>query len=509
MGDARAGAYSIAIANGRALVALSAADAVTDDLTRRRILEAPIAGAVFRFGAPLALAMVLQVLFNLVDQYLIARLPPSVSDPSLDALGICDMVAALGTILSYGVSTGTATLIAQHKGAGETASVSRVAWASVGMVIALGLAFALVGVLGADVIVHDLLGAKGAVRALARDYLRVILGGSATVFVMFQITAVERALGNSRLPLVMIVVGNVLNLFLAVLLVYGPGEAPTVFSWGPPIARALGVPRLEVVGAAWATVIARAVACALPLFWLRKKLDVEAHGAALIPPREVARKVVSLAWPTSAQFVVRIAAVLLVIGLVHHEYTTREDSTAGTAYALCLRLETMALFVSMGWGGCAQTFVGMCLGAGNVPRARQAGWITGAYNVLTMTLLAVAFVYAGRAALGVFTESARVLDLAEGYLSRVGPSYTLFGFAIVLGNAVLGAGASRMALKIDALLVGAVQLPLMLAVVALAHARIETLWNSLVVVNVVTAVVYAVVFRRGEWERFAITKAVA
>ncbi len=475
-----------------------------DDPTRARILEGPLAWSVFRFGAPLALAMVLQVLFNLVDQYLIAKLPASVSDASLDALGICDMVAALGTIVSYGVSTATATLLARHKGEGDDAQVAKVAWASIGVVLLLGVVFGLVGVFGADVIVHDLLGAKGAVRELARDYLRVILGGSASVFLMFQMTAVFRALGNSRLPLAMIVAGNVLNLGLAVLMVYGPGDAPAVFSWGPPIARALGIPRMEVVGAAWATIIARVLATVVPFFMLRAMLGVKKHGATLRPPRAVLRALLDLAWPTSAQFVVRIASVLLVIALVHHAYTTPQNSDAGTAYALSLRLETMALFVSMGWGGCAQTFVGMCLGAGMADRASRAGWYTGLFNVATMALLAVSYRFGGEAVLRVFTQAPNVLALATNYLGTVGPSYAFYGLAIVLGNAVMGAGATRLALRVDAVLVGAVQLPLMLLVVALLRTQIDGLWYAIVGANVVNAIAYVFVFRRRDWWQVAL-----
>lgn len=474
-----------------------------DDPTRRRILEGPLPAAVLRFGAPLALAMVFQVLFNLVDQYLIARLPPAVSDPSLDALGICDMVAALGTILSYGVSTAAATLVAQHRGAGDEPAAARVAWGSVGLVLALGLAFGLLGALGADVIVHHLLGAKGVVRDLAAAYLRVIVGGSVTAFLMFQLTALLRSMGDSRTPLAMIVVGNAVNLFLAVLLVYGPGEAPAVFAWGPPIARALGVPRMEVVGAAWATLIARAVACAVPLWLVRRRLRVAERGASLAPSREALHALARLAWPTSAAFVVRVAAVLLVTALVHHAYTTPANSDAGTAYALCLRLETMALFVSMGWGGCAQTFTGMCLGAGDAPRATRAAWITAAYNLLTMLALAAAFLHGGRAALGFFTASAPVLDRAELYLRAVGPSYTLCGVAIVLGNALLGAGASRLALRVDAALVLAVQLPAMLAVVVLARAPALDLWRTIAGVNALSALLYVLLFRAPQiWTRW-------
>lgn len=472
------------------------ADVTPSDPARDRMLHAPLGWTVLRFGAPLAAAMVLQVVFNLVDQYIIARLPPALSDASLDALGICDMVAALGTILSYGVSSATATLVAQARGRGDAREVAEIAWGSVGLVTLMGLAFGLAAVLGADAIVHDLLGAKGLVRALAADYLRVIVGGIVTVFVMFQVTAVQRSMGQSKLPLGVFAAGNALNLLLAVLLVYGPGPAPAVFAWGPPIAAALGLPRWGVVGAAWATVLARGVVMVLPLLLLRRSLGVTSHGVPFLPSRAVLRRIAALAWPTSTQFTVRIAAVLLVIALVHHYFTTPGNSDAGTAYALCLRMETMALFVSMGWGGAAQTLVGTNVGAGLHARARRAAWITGAYNVATMLLLAVLFIGEGERFLRFFTGQDAIVRRAQDYLAVVGPSYTAFGFAIVLGNALVGAGATRLALRIDLLLVLGVQFPLMLAVTALAHAPPSGLWAAVVAVNIVSAVAYTIVARK-------------
>lgn len=472
------------------------------DPQRERLLHGPLAIGVLRFGTPLALAMVLQVLFNLVDQYLIARLPGDVRDASLDALGICDMVAALATIISYGYSSATATLVSQAKGRGDDDEVARLAWGSLGAVTVLGAVLGGLGALFADPIVGTLLGAKGAVRALGASYLRVILGGVVTVFLMFQGTSIQRALGQSKRTLVAFVVGNVLNLFFAVLLVYGPGEAPTVFSWGPPIARALHIPRWELVGAAWATIAARVIACLIPIALLWVQLKVRARKVPFLPSREDLRRTVALAWPTSTQFTVRIAAVLLVIALVHHFYTTPANSDAGTAYALCLRMETMALFVSMGWGSAAQTVVGMCVGASMVPRARLGGWYAAGFNAATMALLAVLYRVGGEAFMTFFTPSAEVVRIGVGYLGVVGPSYTLFGFTIVLSNAIVGAGAARLAMLIDLTLVFAVQLPLMLIVAAVLHAPKETLWWSIAIVYGVSAAGYALVWRRPSmWAR--------
>ena len=60
--------------------------------------------------------------------------------------------------------------------------------------------------------------------------------------------------------------------------------------------------------------------------------------------------------------------MLVVHSLVARAYTTDTDQSATTALGIVFRLETMALFVGLGWGSAAQTFVGQNLGAGS-PRA--------------------------------------------------------------------------------------------------------------------------------------------
>src|SRR5207302_5279462 len=126
----------------------------------------------------------------------------------------------------------------------------------------------------------------------------------------------------------------------------------------------------------------------------------------------------------------RIGATLLAIALLHHYFTSSEDVRAGTAYALCLRMETMALFLSIGWGSGAQTFAGMALGAGLPLRAIRAGWATAGFALGTMGLLAVAYVRAGEALLGIFTTDPVVVAHGVSFLRIVGPSYLPFGMAI-------------------------------------------------------------------------------
>src|SRR5437868_5374990 len=111
--------------------------------------------------------MALQTTFNLADAYLIARLPPAEVGAAVGAIGICDQVAALGTIISYGVSTAAGAMLANRKGAHDQDGVRRAAWQSMLIVGLLSLALGIIGGLGAGVIVRHVIGAKGDVAEVA------------------------------------------------------------------------------------------------------------------------------------------------------------------------------------------------------------------------------------------------------------------------------------------------------------------------------------------------------
>jgi putative MATE family efflux protein len=466
-----------------------------------RIVDGPLATTLLGFGAPLAIGMGLQTTFNLVDAYLLSRLEPAVAGPSLGAVGICDQIAAIGSIVSYGVSTATAALLALRHGRRDVEGVRQVAWQSMILVAVWSILFAVIGIAGAGFVMRDLVGAKGEVAELGTRYLRVILGGSFSIFFLLQVTAIQRALGSSKTPVSMLILANVLNLFLAVLLVYGPGEAPPVFAWGPPIARALGIPRLELVGAAWATVLARAVTLVPLLGLVIRRFGVFGAGARGRFDAGVSKAILRIAWPSSAQLVVRILAMVFTQAIVARAFTTATDQSATTALGIVFRLETMALFVGLGWGSAAQTFVGQNLGAHKVERAIRSGWMAAGYNVLAMLALAVAYRRAGGAIVAFFDADPGVVGVALDYLAIVAPSYLALGLGIVLGSAMTGAGATRTTFRIDVAVTLGVQVPLSLASVLVVAPSETRLWQVLFATNVVSAAAYAFAYRRRSFLR--------
>ncbi|OJY26599.1 MAG: hypothetical protein BGO98_06130 [Myxococcales bacterium 68-20] len=472
---------------------------MTEDKGESRILRGPLAWEVARFGTPLAVGMALQTTFNLVDAYLIAQLPEDEVGAAVGAIGICDQVAALGTIISFGVSTAAAALISNRKGGGDQAGVQRAAWQSILVIGALSVLLGVLGGLGAGVIVHDLIGAKGDVADVATSYLRVAMLGSFSIFFLLQLTNIQRALGSAKTPVALLVAGNALNLVLAVLFIFGSGPAPSWLHWSTDIAAALGIPRMGMIGAAWASILARCIVLLPNVIILARRFDVFPPKGQRAPDWPEIRQLMGIAWPSSAQFVLRISAMLLVNSLVARFFTTKDDQTATTAMGLVFRLDTMTLFVAMGWGNAAQTFVGQNLGANEERRARRSGWFAGIYDVVTNVLLVAAIFHWGEAILRIFDNQTPPVMIGLDYLHVVAPSYFALGLGIVLGNAMAGAGATRTTFAIDALVILAFELPLCLIIVGIFGGSLHSLFQCVAATNVVSAIAYAVVYSRGGW----------
>lgn len=464
----------------------------------RRILKGELAYEVARFGAPLALGMGLQTTFNLVDAYIISRLSPEVASPALGAIGICDPLAAVGTIVSYGVSVATGAMLSRKQGEGDVRAVHRIAWQSTLLVAALSVCFGLFGVLGGRWVLTEVIGAKGDVATLGVDYLRIMVGGSFSMFLLLHLTTIQRSLGSSKTPVTLLVVANLLNLVLAILLVYGSGPGPEVFTWSLEIAEALHIPRLELRGAAWATVLARLIVL-LPTAWVvAARFGILGRDARGPLELGIIRSIWRIAWPTSIQLVVRILAMLLTHTLVARAYTTETDQSATTALGIVFRPETMALFVGLGWGSAAQTFVGQNLGATQPRRAQMSGWYAGLYQALMMIVFSTVYLTYAHEFVRFFDAEPKVIRIGVDYIAWVAPSYVGLGLAVVLGSAIQGAGATRQTLVLDLIVIVLVQAPICIAVAALGLPPVR-LWQTLAAVYVVHAAVYALSYRRGAY----------
>lgn len=321
---------------------------------------------VLRFGAPLVVAMAFMAAFNLIDIFIVGRLEDS--HEAVTIVSVCDAVLTLFVVLCTGIGNAAVAHIARAVGNKDIATAREAAMQSSFIVGAISVMVFLVGVLAPGPLLQFLgFSTESRVYSLGIDYLRVAMAGGFTMFFVVHLTAVLRGIGNSMWPTVVLVLVNVLNILLAVLFVLGPDQGLSFgFGWG-------------VMGAAWAALTGRIVGftiCVLLFMFGVGRQYIVRNPAHWRPDLAWIKKLLVIGLPSSGQLIVRVLAMLGLVGLIFSNLTTNHDTTIGTAFALCSKLELIALFMALGWGQAASTMVGQLLGAGEADRAARAGWIS-------------------------------------------------------------------------------------------------------------------------------------
>jgi Na+-driven multidrug efflux pump len=190
--------------------------------------------------------------------------------------------------------------------------------------------------------------------------------------------------------------------------------------------------------------------------------------------------------------------MLTIQSLVARAYTTNVDQTATTALGVVFRLETMALFIGLGWGSATQTFVGQNLGAQNPTRARNSAWLAMAFNTVMMGALSLTYFSYGPAIVRFFASDPSVVEISQRYLRTVGPSYVGLGISIVLGSALQAAGRPQLTLFLDLLVLGGVLLPQALAI-TWTGSTLATLFWAIGSAYLAFAFVYTIAYHRAKF----------
>lgn len=489
------------------------------------LVEKSLPLGVFMFGFPMAVGMVIHTAFNLIDMFMVSRLPEATE--ALAAIGVCDMLAAAASIVSTGIGTATVARVSRALGQGDDQSLKNTTIQSVLMTLLLSLVFGATGIFASELLVIDVMGLSGEAAKLAVSYLKVMLGGSYSILFLLQLTAVLRGLGSAKTAAVLVVFGAVLNIALNAVFIYGPDAGPGVFSFGAPIASALSIPRYGVPGAAIATVLARTIPVVMgavivafrmrriqstrlstpPESELHKRSEESqecSRERALLDVAEW-RTLFSLAWPQSAQLLLRAVGTLVVIGVVATflapQVSLGDSSKSGqallAAVSVCLRLETLILFVGMGWGAAASTYVGANLGAQNRQRAARSGIYAALYCVAFAAVLVVALHFYGELFIALMDDTPDVIRFGTEYLAALAWSYVFLAGGITLSQAMAGAGATKTSFLTDAL----VLVPSMVAywIVARFYPEPHALWICVAISNAVSALAFVLVYKRGRF----------
>lgn len=447
--------------------------------SRRDLTAMPLGRAILLLAVPMVLEMSMESIFAVADIFWVAKL-------GADAVATVGLTESLLTILyaaCMGLAMGVGAVVARRTGAKDREGASR----TTVQAIIIGLLFsAVVGTAGALLAPRllALLGASPAVLGTGASFARVMLGGSASIVLLFVINAAFRGAGDAAVTLRTLWLANGINILLGPVLVFGLGPAP----------------RLGVVGAAVATTIGRSIGVLYQLWMLRR-----GRGRLAIRRRHLGLHADSL---RAILRIARSGIVQTLIGMTSWIGLVRMlalfGSTALAGYTIAMRIVMFALLPSWGLGNAAATLVGQNLGAGSPERAERAVWRAARYNLVFLGAVGLALLLGAPLVIRLFTQDAGVAAQAVPCLRTVAAGFAFYAYGMVVLQAFNGAGDTRTPTWVNLGCFWIGELPLAYLLSRATSLGPRGVYIAIASAFSASALVSIVLFRRGRWKKTSV-----
>ncbi|AXR79084.1 MATE family efflux transporter [Natrarchaeobaculum sulfurireducens] len=455
----------------------SGEESVDGDLT-----EGSLVRPMFMLAWPLVVIQLLQVAYNVGDTFWLGALSPEAVGAVSLAFPLLFLLIAVGS----GFTTAGAILVAQHTGA-ESGKSGLIAGQTLSFISIVAVILGIVGYVATDPMLAALPAdpdTQATIIPLAGDYLRVFFLGLPFVFGFYVFVALMRGYGSTRMPMRVMVVSVVINLAIDPLLIFGVGP----------------LPRLEVAGAAVATVISRGVATGIG-FYLLYYTDVgpTIEPDHLRPRLEFVSEITRLGVPTAIEQSMTALALVAMTAIV-----VTFPPAVVAAYGLGNRLISLVFLPALGMGQSMDAIVGQNLGAGKSERAATATWIgAGVIGAIMAVAGAVAFLFP-EPFVAVFLTAeaagrAETINYGTTYLQFAAVAFVFMGVMQVVLGAFRGAGNTKTALAFSVLGLWIVRVPVTYYLIFVADWGTTGIWTGVVVGDIIGAVAAVAWFTRGTW----------
>lgn len=429
--------------------------------------------AIALLSIPMVLEMAMESLFALVDVFFVSRL-------GVEAVAVVGLTEGVMTIIysiAWGLGAGITAVVARRTGEKDREGADVAAVQGILVALALGLLFAWPALFHADVLLR-FMGASPEVAALGTPYMRIMLGSNVVILLLFGINAIFRGAGNAALAMRSLWLGNIINMVLDPVLIFGLGP----------------IPAMGVTGAAVATVVGRGCGVLYQCWHLF-------HGAGRV---RIAARHMKVAWAAlrnivrvsagaAAQFLIASASWVFLVRIVAG---FGSDAVAG--YTIAVRIIIFALLPAWGVANAASTLVGQNLGADQPERAARSAWLCGHYNMAYMTSMAVLFILLAPWAVGLFSMVPGVLQVGVEALRIVSLGYFFYAYGMVLSQAFNGAGDAMTPVWINLGCFWLLEIPLAWGLARWLEGP-NGVFIAIAVSESVLALVCAYFFRKGGW----------
>lgn len=380
----------------------------------RQITEGVIWKQLLLFFFPILMGSFFQQMYNTVDTIIVGRF---VGTRALAAVGASAPIISLINGFFIGLSSGATVILAQCCGANDKTGIHRSIHTGIALALALGVVITAIGVGLAPQILR-LINTPESCFEDAVLYCRIYFSGAIASMVYNMGAGILRAMGDSRRPMLFLIICCIVNIAGDLLFVYGL--------------------QLGIAGAGIATVLAQVISAVLVLFVLIRlpeegRLEVphiRFHGNILV-------NILKVGVPAGIQLMMFDLSNIAVQSAIN---SFGDATVAG--WAAVVKTDALIWQISGAFGVSVTTFVGQNFGAQKYDRVRRSVWVCMGLSIAIVGALSVLEYTFRHFLLGIYTTDPAVIAIGAEIIARIVLFNAIFMPIEVFAGAMRGTGYS-------------------------------------------------------------------
>jgi len=434
---------------------------------------------VWVLAYPVIITMMSETLMWLADTIMVGR----VGTVQLGAVGLGGMMVWTFFAFFNGLISSATTFVAQNYGANRYSTIGRIVWHY--LYIAIASYLALLVLASVSDYVLRLIGPSAEVEKYSGIYVRIRMYSGIGVFTSFALAGFFRGIGNTKTPMRIAIVANVFNVIANYLLIFGK----------------FGFPRLEVTGAAVATLISSMLSAALYLALCLSEKYSKIYSTRFFYRMELAqiRRIVRVGLPMGIQFLLDSTSFSVFTAFI-----ARMGDAPLAASNAANTLMSTSFMPLIGISIATTTLVGQFIGAEDLGHARKSGYTAIKLGVLYTILVASNFFIFPRQLISLVSKDPEVVNLGAKILMLAGVFQLSDGFGICANGALRGAGDTRFVMAVGLSYAWFLFIPLSYLFGYTLGGGVVGAWIGATVYIITYGVTVFLRFRGGKWESIKI-----
>ncbi|MBO9675562.1 MAG: MATE family efflux transporter [Sphingobacteriaceae bacterium] len=435
--------------------------------------------AIILLAIPMMLEMAMESVFALVDLYFVGHLENSSN--AIQTVGLTESVLTIIYSLAIGLSMAATAVVARRIGEKNPEAASKAGMQTIVIAVAVNVLISIAGLIYArDILL--LMGASTETADHGTTFVRIMMGGSIIIVLLFLINGIFRGAGNAAIAMRSLWIANIANIILCPIFINGLGP----------------VPAFGLTGAAIATTIGRGLGVTYQVYNLFSGKNIlKIRISHFLPDFTQIKAIIKIAAPAIFQFVIASCSWVFLAELV----ATTGGDIGSAGYQTSLRLMMFFMLPAWGLSNAAATLVGQNLGAGHIDRAEKSVFQTLKYIIIFMAVVSVLFLTCGHLFAAFFTADEDVIAVASEALKILSIGFVIYGAAMVFSSAFNGAGDTWTPTKINIFAFWLFQIPLAYFLAKYLEMGPTGVFIAIPTAEAGIATAAFILFKKGKWKK--------